>query len=99
MCTNNQSNYFILHSSFADTMCSLQSYFEAILHEVTVHFAAQGQRAEMSDFCHSIVFGMMNIVNTLLQLPLCSLLDDPVVIGIWIGSEQATQSETPSGLP
>ena len=51
-------------SSFADTMLSLQSFFQVIPHETAVaRFAAEGHKAEISDFCHGIVLGMVQTVE------------------------------------
>ena len=51
-------------SSFADTMLSLQSFFQVIPHETAVaRFAAEGHRAEISDFCRGIVLGMVQTVE------------------------------------
>ena len=50
--------------SFADTMLSLQSFFQVIPHETAVaRFAAAGERAEISDFCRGIVLGMVQSVE------------------------------------
>ena len=46
-------------------MFSLHSYFEVIPCETAVtHFAAEGHRVEMSDFCNTIGFGVVNILET-----------------------------------
>ena len=50
--------------SFADTMLSLRSFFQVIPHETAVaRFAAEGKRAEISDFCGGIVLGMVQAVE------------------------------------
>ena len=51
-------------SSSADTVLSLQSFFQVIPHEIAVaRFATAGERAEISEFCHEISFGMVQAVE------------------------------------
>ena len=66
-------------SSLVDTMLSLQSFFQVIPHETAVaRFAAAGERAEISDFCHAGLFLVWyKRRRSLPLLPRGGLLDDP----------------------
>ena len=50
--------------SFADTMLSLGPFFQVIPHETAVaRCVADGERAEISDFCCGIVLGLVQAVE------------------------------------